>query len=415
MRPTGSGRRVEAHRRRRSLARGFRGGVSPSLVSGGYHFWCCVPELGVVRHLSILTLCALLFFRFASLPFYTVGTEQKLQRDSPFRLHDGIPSKACRPCACLPRGHDPGRDWVATADDWEAPGCDASSEPEIRAQTIINAPTRGVGDGASDGWGERRSSPAAGQWFAGPLQRHIRGRDGNLVRACVCVCLPRREKKKEERGSAPTTQAARVERTSRWLPRLQEGVLASSFSLPPSPPPPPRSLSASGSSLSRVVLVSDCVCMKATRGVGDYTFVLSLLCAIACPPSGASQAGRGPCSSAPQRGRSVGFLASHARRECPGPRMAAAGGWSAHSFVGCPPVARCGLGGWTGAPGWSRKAAGHRDCRPPQAPGWMEQGIGSSEPRRRGSQTRPSAHTRCRARAGHGLGGHRWIFPGRDR
>lgn len=25
--------------------------------------------------------------------------------------------------------------------------------------------------------------------------------------------------------------------------------------------------------------------------------------------------------------------------------MAAAGGWSAHSFVGCPPVARCGLGG----------------------------------------------------------------------
>lgn len=72
MRPTGSGRRVEAHRRR-SLARGFRGGVSPSLVSGGYHFWCCVPELGVARHLSILTLCALLFFRFASLPFYTVG------------------------------------------------------------------------------------------------------------------------------------------------------------------------------------------------------------------------------------------------------------------------------------------------------------------------------------------------------
>lgn len=101
MRPTGSGRRVEAHRRRRSLARGFRGGVSPSLVSGGYHFWCCVPELGVVRHLSILTLCALLFFRFASLPFYTVGTEQKLQRDSPFRPHDGIPSKGM-PAVCLP-------------------------------------------------------------------------------------------------------------------------------------------------------------------------------------------------------------------------------------------------------------------------------------------------------------------------
>lgn len=371
MRPTGSGRRVEAHRRRRSLARGFRGGVSPSLVSGGYHFWCCATELGVARHLSILTLCALLFFRFASLPFYTVGTEQKWQRDSPFRPHDGIPSKARRPCACLPRGHDPGRGWVATADDWEAPGCDASSEPEIRAQTIINAPTRGVGDGASDGWGDRRSSPATGQWFAGPLQRHIRGRDGNFVRACVCVCLPRREKIKEERGSAPTTQASRVERTSWWLPRLQEGVLASSFSLPPSPPPPPRSLSASGSSLSRVVLVSDCVCMKATRGVGDDTFVLSLLCAIACPPSGASQAGRGPCSSAPQRGRSVGFLASHAptgvsrpengssrRVERPLVRGLSASG----------PLWAGGRGGWTAAPGWSRKAAGHRDCRPPPGP-----------------------------------------------
>lgn len=204
----------------------------------------------MARHLSILTLCALLFFRFASLPVYTVGTEQKLQRDSPSRPHDGIPSKARRPCACLPRGHD------------EAPGCDASSEPEIRAQTIINAPTRGVGDGASDGWGGRRSSPATGQWFAGPLQRHIRGRDGNFVRVCVCVCLPRREKKKRGARFGTNDAGARVERTSWWLPRLQEGVLASSFSLPPSPPPPPRSLSASGSSLSRVVLVSDCVCMK---------------------------------------------------------------------------------------------------------------------------------------------------------
>lgn len=59
--PTGSGRRVEAHRRRSCLARGFRGGVSPSLlVSGGYHFGVGFrSELGVARHLSILTLCAL--------------------------------------------------------------------------------------------------------------------------------------------------------------------------------------------------------------------------------------------------------------------------------------------------------------------------------------------------------------------
>lgn len=79
---------------------------------------------------------------------------------------------------------------------------------------------------------------------------------------------------------------------------------------PSSPPPSDTSLSASGSSLSRVVLVSDGRrCMKATRGVRDDTFVLSLLCAIGPPPpSGASQAGREPRLSAPQRGRSVGWF-----------------------------------------------------------------------------------------------------------
>lgn len=193
----------------------------------------------MARHLSILTLCALLFFRFASLPFYTVGTEQKLQRDSPSRPHDGIPSKARRPCACLPRGHDPGRGWVATADDWEAPGCDASSEPEIRAQTIINAPTRGVGDGASDGWGGRRSSPATGQWFAGPLQRHIRGRDGNFVRACVCVPPAEREKKKRSE--------VRHQRRRRHGLRGPHGGCRDCrrvYSLLPFPSPPPSPSSA---------------------------------------------------------------------------------------------------------------------------------------------------------------------------
>lgn len=38
-------------------------------------------------------------------------------------------------------------------------------------------------------------------------------------------------------------------------------------------------------------------------------------------------------------------------------------------------------------------------------PGWMEQGIGSSEPRRRGSQTRPSAHPLPGTGRGTGLGG----------
>lgn len=183
MRPTGSGRRVEAHRRRRScLARGFRGGVSPrsDIIFG-------VPELGVARHLSILTLCALLFFRFASLPFYASRAEVATRQP---------PSRARRPCACLPRTISwPGaRAGSQQRTIGRRPRCDASSEPEIRAQTIINAPTRGVGDGASDGG---RSSPATGQWFAGPPSASHPGKRWEFCESvCVCVCLPRRERKK---------------------------------------------------------------------------------------------------------------------------------------------------------------------------------------------------------------------------
>lgn len=119
--------------------------------------------------------------------------------------------------------------------------------------------------------------------------------------------------------------------------------------------------------------------MKATRGVGDDTFVLSLLCAIACPLGRQSGWKRAMFVSASTRS-SVGFLASHARRECPGPRMAAAGGWSAHSFVGCPPVARCGLGG-----GGDRQ--GPRD-----GPGRLRAIETAGPPRPQAGWSRGSAH-----------------------
>lgn len=124
---------------------------------------------------------------------------------------------------------------------------------------------------------------------------------------------------------------------------------------PSSPPPSDTSLSASGSSLSRVVLVSDGRrCMKATRGVRDDTFVLPLLCAIGPPPppSGASQAGREPRSSAPQRGRSVGRLVSwpHAPDGSVPARewQQQAGGAPTRSWAVRLWPARCGLGRGTG-------------------------------------------------------------------
>lgn len=200
--PTGSGRRVEAHRRRSCLARGFRGGVSPSLlVSGGYHFGVGFrSELGVARHLSILTLCALFFLSALQLASIAASRAEVATTAPLVPTTGSHPRHAGRPCARRPAaGHDPGRGCVATADDGEAPGCDASSEPEIRAQAIINAPTRGLGTGhlTAGGGGVR---PRRGSGSLDPLQRHIRGRDGNFVR--VCVCLPRRrEREKKKRGA----------------------------------------------------------------------------------------------------------------------------------------------------------------------------------------------------------------------
>lgn len=229
MRPTGSGRRVEAHRRRRScLARGFRGGVSPSLVSGGYHF--CRSGAGsrtASVHLDAVRPA------FLSIRFDAILHKQS-RGCNPTTSIQGTPA------VCLPAAdHGPGRGWVATADDWEAPAmrCVLGTR-DSGAQTIINAPTRGVGDGASDGG---RSSPATGQWFAGPPSASHPGKRWEFCeRESVCVCLPRREGKKKR-------SEVRHQRRRRHGLRGPHGGCRDCrrvysllpFPLPPSPPPPP--------------------------------------------------------------------------------------------------------------------------------------------------------------------------------
>lgn len=60
--------------------------------------------------------------------------------------------------------------------------------------------------------------------------------------------------------------------------------------------------------------------------------------------------------------------------------MAAAGGWSAHSFVGCPPVARCGLGGGGDGQG------------PRDGPGRLRAIETAGPPRPQAGRSRGSAH-----------------------
>lgn len=150
------------------LGSGVSGWCFPEFwSSGGYHFWRSGAGSGTTSvHLDAVRP---VFFRFASMPFYTSRAEVATRQP---------PSKARRPCACLPRTMARGEAASQQRTIGRRPRCDASSEPEIRAQTIINAPTRGVGDGASDGG---RSSPATGQWFAGPPSASHPGKEMGIL------------------------------------------------------------------------------------------------------------------------------------------------------------------------------------------------------------------------------------------
>ena len=151
---------------------------------------------------------------------------------------------------------------------------------------------------------------------------------------------------------------------------MQEGALASLF-------PPPFSPSASDRrGFSRGPRQQQ-RCMRKPRVVGDGTSVLSQV-RFAFFSSASNRARREPRSS----GRHPSCLASLSRSRVFSPAVV------------CRPedgVERPLVRGQGDRGGWSRKGC--------EASSLAEQGVGSSEPRRRGSQTRPSVQSP----AGHGL------------
>ncbi|KAK0740154.1 hypothetical protein B0T18DRAFT_202980 [Schizothecium vesticola] len=110
LRPTGSGRRVEAHRGH--LGSGVRGGASPSPVR--ISVWRSGAGGGTTSvHLDAVRLVSPCLSPSLHFKQYKVERTSAPQFLCP---RDPIQGTA----VCLPAaGHDPGRGWVAIADDWE--------------------------------------------------------------------------------------------------------------------------------------------------------------------------------------------------------------------------------------------------------------------------------------------------------